>query len=49
MAIDDFRDLEVWQRSVDLAVDVYKVSSRFGKSPSPHRQDDHGTATITTP
>ena len=34
MAIDDFRDLEVWQRSVDLAVEVYRVTSAF---PSEHR------------
>ena len=34
MPIDDFRDLEVWQRSVDLAVEVYKVSNNF---PREHR------------
>ena len=36
MGIEDFRDLEVWQRSVDLAVEVYKVSSRF---PREHRYE----------
>ena len=29
MRIRDFRDLEVWQRSVDLAAEVYKVCRRF--------------------
>jgi four helix bundle protein len=30
--IKSFRDLVVWQRAVDLAVHVYKVSEQFPKS-----------------
>jgi four helix bundle protein len=29
MRIRDFRDLEVWQKSMDLAVDVYTIARRF--------------------
>ena len=29
MKIQDFRDLEVWQRSMDLGVEVYGISRRF--------------------
>ena len=29
MQIRDFRDLEVWQKSMDLAVDVYMIARRF--------------------
>jgi four helix bundle protein len=31
MTIQDFRDLVVWQRSIDLAEEVYKVTRRFPK------------------
>ena len=27
-----YRDLEVWQKSIDLVVDCYKMSERFPKS-----------------
>jgi four helix bundle protein len=29
MQIRDFRDLEVWQKSMDLAVDVYGIARQF--------------------
>jgi four helix bundle protein len=29
MRINDFRDLEVWQRSVDLAVEVHRTTRQF--------------------
>jgi four helix bundle protein len=32
MPIRDFRDLEVWQKAVDLSVVVYKLTRRFPKS-----------------
>ena len=29
MPIRDFRDLEVWQRAIDLSVAIYKLTRRF--------------------
>jgi four helix bundle protein len=29
MKVRDFRDLKVWQKSIDLAADVYRITRRF--------------------
>jgi four helix bundle protein len=41
MPISDFRDLEVWQRSIDLAAEVYRVTRAF-----PHEERFELTAQL---
>ncbi|HEY3415393.1 MAG TPA: four helix bundle protein [Armatimonadota bacterium] len=32
MAVKSYRDLEVWQKSMDLTVDCYRITGQFPKS-----------------
>ena len=49
MTIKSFRDLEVWQRSMDLVVDVYKLTEMFPKHEQYGLTAQRRRAAVSTP